>query len=117
MKTGMAVSTFSTVVPISATSLTCTPGIFIFMARFSTRGDGRRKYHVIDRQRGTKLHRVLPRRKARFWGGCNGAPRRNRTADPIITNDVLYQLSYRGTARVLGERPNPRKRPSAETQR
>ena len=26
----------------------------------------------------------------------NGAPRRNRTADPIITNDVLYQLSYRG---------------------
>jgi hypothetical protein len=25
------------------------------------------------------------------------APRRNRTADPIITNDVLYQLSYRGT--------------------
>ena len=42
----------------------------------------------------------------------NGAPRRNRTADPIITNDVLYQLSYRGTARVLGERPRPRKRPS-----
>ena len=28
----------------------------------------------------------------------NGAPRRNRTADPIITNDVLYQLSYRGMA-------------------
>jgi hypothetical protein len=27
----------------------------------------------------------------------DGAPRRNRTADPIITNDVLYQLSYRGT--------------------
>ncbi|KAF0105076.1 MAG: hypothetical protein FD144_985 [Rhodospirillaceae bacterium] len=27
----------------------------------------------------------------------NGAPRRNRTADPIITNDVLYQLSYRGS--------------------
>ncbi len=42
----------------------------------------------------------------------NGAPRRNRTADPIITNDVLYQLSYRGTARVLGERPPPRKRRS-----
>lgn len=40
----------------------------------------------------------------------NGAPRRNRTADPIITNDVLYQLSYRGTARVLGERPRGRKR-------
>ena len=45
-------------------------------------------------------------------GMVSGAPRRNRTADPIITNDVLYQLSYRGTARVLGERPKPRKRPS-----
>ena len=41
----------------------------------------------------------------------SGAPRRNRTADPIITNDVLYQLSYRGMARVLGERPRRRKRP------
>ena len=30
-----------------------------------------------------------------------GAPRRNRTADPIITNDVLYQLSYRGTGRAF----------------
>lgn len=28
----------------------------------------------------------------------DGAPGRNRTADPIITNDVLYQLSYRGIA-------------------
>ena len=45
-----------------------------------------------------------------------GAPRRNRTADPIITNDVLYQLSYRGTARVLGERHQPRKRPSRRAQ-
>ena len=47
----------------------------------------------------------------------NGAPRRNRTADPIITNDVLYQLSYRGTARVLGERAQPRKRPSGRVSR
>lgn len=26
----------------------------------------------------------------------NGAPRRTRTADPLITNQVLYQLSYKG---------------------
>ena len=38
-----------------------------------------------------------------------GAPRRNRTADPIITNDVLYQLSYRGTAAGLGESSRRRK--------
>jgi hypothetical protein len=42
-------------------------------------------------------------------GMVNGAPRRNRTADPIITNDVLYQLSYRGTAAGLGESPRRRK--------
>ncbi len=27
----------------------------------------------------------------------NGAPRGARTPDPLITNQVLYQLSYRGT--------------------
>ena len=27
----------------------------------------------------------------------NGAGDRTRTYDPIITNDVLYQLSYTGT--------------------
>ena len=30
----------------------------------------------------------------------NGAPTRTRTADLLITNQLLYQLSYRGTARV-----------------
>ena len=30
--------------------------------------------------------------------GCeNGAPTRTRTADLLITNQLLYQLSYRGT--------------------
>ena len=28
----------------------------------------------------------------------NGAPRETRTPDPLITNQTLYQLSYRGTA-------------------
>ena len=27
----------------------------------------------------------------------NGAPRETRTPDPLITNQTLYQLSYRGT--------------------
>jgi hypothetical protein len=39
----------------------------------------------------------------------NGAPRRNRTADPIITNDVLYQLSYRGAEAGVRERERGRK--------
>lgn len=28
----------------------------------------------------------------------NGAANRTRTCDPVITNDVLYQLSYCGDA-------------------
>jgi hypothetical protein len=39
----------------------------------------------------------------------SGAPRRNRTADPIITNDVLYQLSYRGIAAGLKKSRKARK--------
>ena len=35
----------------------------------------------------------------------NGAGDRTRTYDPIITNDVLYQLSYSGTG---SERPDVR---------
>ncbi len=31
----------------------------------------------------------------------NGAPTRTRTADLLITNQLLYQLSYRGTVRVI----------------
>ncbi len=29
--------------------------------------------------------------------GKSGAPGRVRTRDPLITNQVLYQLSYKGT--------------------
>lgn len=39
----------------------------------------------------------------------DGAPRRNRTADPIITNDVLYQLSYRGNGAGLKKSSDARK--------
>ena len=31
----------------------------------------------------------------------NGAPRETRTPDPLITNQVLYQLSYKGAALQL----------------
>ena len=33
----------------------------------------------------------------------SGAADRTRTYDPIITNDVLYQLSYSGVSRVSGQ--------------
>ncbi len=32
----------------------------------------------------------------------SGAPGRVRTRDPLITNQVLYQLSYKGNGRCLG---------------
>lgn len=32
-----------------------------------------------------------------FQLGIYGAPGRIRTRDPLITNQVLYQLSYKGT--------------------
>ena len=35
----------------------------------------------------------------------SGAARRNRTPDPIITNDVLYQLSYCGALPAPGTAP------------
>ena len=31
----------------------------------------------------------------------SGAPTRTRTADLLITNQLLYQLSYRGTAGAI----------------
>ena len=34
----------------------------------------------------------------------NGAPTRTRTADLLITNQLLYQLSYRGTLADLGQK-------------
>ena len=36
----------------------------------------------------------MPSTTVGLW---NGAGDRTRTYDPIITNDVLYQLSYTGT--------------------
>jgi hypothetical protein len=33
----------------------------------------------------------------------NGAPDKVRTRDPLITNQVLYQLSYKGSARLISQ--------------
>ncbi len=43
----------------------------------------------------------------------NGAPTRTRTADLLITNQLLYQLSYRGTGGVITVNPCPCKLDSA----
>ncbi len=33
----------------------------------------------------------------------NGAPDKVRTRDPLITNQVLYQLSYKGGAALISQ--------------
>ena len=41
---------------------------------------------------------TIPKTLIFHWlGRKNGAPTRTRTADLLITNQLLYQLSYRGT--------------------
>ena len=39
----------------------------------------------------------------------SGAPTRTRTADLLITNQLLYQLSYRGTGALITSRCEVRK--------
>jgi hypothetical protein len=41
----------------------------------------------------------------RLWQNSleNGAPDKVRTRDPLITNQVLYQLSYKGSARLISQ--------------
>lgn len=59
-----------------------------------------------------KLHLVFPRSLRRqresvavsaeeLLEDKNGAPTRTRTRDPLITNQVLYQLSYKGSGTAL----------------
>ena len=44
-----------------------------------------------------KLHNLFRKRRKISYLWCfSGAAERTRTSDPIITNDVLYQLSYSG---------------------
>lgn len=38
-------------------------------------------------------------RCGRRVSAAGGAPRETRTPDPLITNQMLYQLSYRGAGR------------------
>ena len=46
----------------------------------------------------------LNRRNFNKLSESSGAPTRTRTADLLITNQLLYQLSYRGTAGDLGQK-------------
>ncbi len=48
-----------------------------------------------DRRIGFVFFQVLAKRKG---GNGTGAGTRNRTQDLLITNQLLYQLSYAGTA-------------------
>jgi hypothetical protein len=63
--------------------------------QLGTRNSQRRGYAVV----------LLPKRffagrpalkKCSYLNGLYGAANRTRTCDPVITNDVLYQLSYCG---------------------
>lgn len=60
--------------------------------------------------RKARVYRVRPpaserwlqrKRKPRLSGAFERADARIRTADPIITSDVLYQLSYVGLGRSV----------------
>ena len=46
-------------------------------------------------------HTMLPKESASSFGRICGAGEGTRTPDPIITNDVLYQLSYTGHGGVV----------------
>lgn len=53
-----------------------------------------------------RRERAAPRKVGNFVrdGGMVGAANRTRTCDPVITNDVLYQLSYCGEPTVRSAR-------------
>ena len=56
-----------------------------------TRKIQQQKYHPVSERVGLPTFEAL-RESLR----SSGAAERTRTSDPIITNDVLYQLSYSG---------------------
>ena len=43
----------------------------------------------------------VPENLKAFYGTLDGAGTRSRTRDLLITSQLLYQLSYRGMARIL----------------
>ncbi len=60
-------------------------------------------------------HGRVPGQRSDVGTGCgtvefDGAPRETRTPDPLITNQLLYQLSYRGTGSGYSRRGRARKR-------
>ena len=67
---------------------------------------------------GAKLYATVPvigarppeTRRATRADSCGGAAGRDRTADPLITNQVLYRLSYCGAGRAGRKRETERAR-------
>ncbi len=65
---------------------------------------------LIGRRDRRQPRRPATQRRHQVSGSGNGAGRGIRTPDPIITNDVLYQLSYAGVAqgsRSISGDPHP----------
>src|SRR5262245_40673928 len=58
---------------------------------------------IAGHDRSPQLPQALPRPTFSFTisGLSGGAARGIRTPDPVITNDVLYQLSYCGNGAVI----------------
>ena len=69
---------------------------------FPSTGPGHRRCDSCQKQRpnsdgsDTRTDEKPVTLKMPFEQWVNGAPRRTRTADLLITNQLLYQLSYRG---------------------
>lgn len=68
--------------------------------------DGRAAVLLADHPEKHAMDRPGRRRDA---GSESGAPRGTRTPDPLITNQMLYQLSYRGHAFQIPLPPRARK--------
>ena len=47
----------------------------------------------------------LVNKQASLWVPCSGAVERTRTSDLLITNQLLYQLSYNGAERNYNKKP------------
>src|ERR1043165_5225241 len=55
-----------------------------------------RGHHVVTKRSMQDRLLTVPRNKHCVVKRLNGAAEGTRTPDPLITNEVLYQLSYRG---------------------
>lgn len=56
-----------------------------------------KKIHGAPKVALNQKRRILIFQKMQRFQRISGAPGRIRTRDPLITNQVLYQLSYKGS--------------------